>query len=334
MRKLYLHIGVHRTATSSIQRFMHINSTGMAKRGVLYPFGVARHNELVNRLFDGRLDIETLIEDLKQSAESSTSEIHSLVLSDEDISMRKDLSILAPLGEHFDVRIVVFLRRQDLWLESWYLQNIKWQWIPDLSHPTFDEFLEKEQRFHWIDYDRHLGHFEELFGKDKVSVQAFEPGQMPNGPYAAFCKMIGVQDIEEMEKPKGLNQSLSPIVSEFMRNLPLGEFDTGVRARMEAACIAVDIDLRRSFPDIYNIKTHLLTHDQRTAILERFAESNSAVAQRYFNRDELFVEKLPGKKAGIATMRLPGDSYEYTDLIITPFFRHLASIIKDINAGK
>ncbi|MFC2970589.1 hypothetical protein ACFOES_21030, partial [Acidimangrovimonas pyrenivorans] len=160
MRKLVLHIGAHRTATTAIQKTLRSNFEVLLRQGVLYPFGVNKHFSLFQRLFAGKLDPVELAADIKRRAENKPAEIHTVILSDEAVCKRPDLSLLAPLREHFDVKVIYALRRQDLWLESWYLQNVKGQWDSDFSHLSFDEFMARWEAdvFHWIDYDRYARH--------------------------------------------------------------------------------------------------------------------------------------------------------------------------------
>ncbi len=137
MRQLYLHVGVHRTATTSIQRFLRANFDTLLEKGYFYPFGVVRHNAVVSRMRDGVLDVEDFAADLLRRVEAKAEASTAVILSDEDMSNIEDFSIFKPLTKLFDVKVVVSLRRQDLWLESWFFQNLKWQWNPSLSHLTF-----------------------------------------------------------------------------------------------------------------------------------------------------------------------------------------------------
>ncbi|MEJ2520649.1 MAG: hypothetical protein P8Y91_09935, partial [Desulfuromonadales bacterium] len=220
-RMLFLHIGAQRTATTSIQSFMRANFQALLRRGYLYPFGVPRHFSLFNALFSCRRTVDGVAADLAERCARWQQPVKAIVLSDEGICLRNDLSVLARFRDHFDVRIVLSLRRQDTWLESWYLQNIKWQWNPGLSHCTFDQFLARRDEFHWISYDRFVGHLQSLFGAENLRLQVFEKEQMPDGPVAAFCRQIGLADTGGLRVPEHVNPSFSPAISEFMRRLPL-----------------------------------------------------------------------------------------------------------------
>lgn len=328
MRKLFLHIGTHRTATSSIQDFLHANLQPLQKQGVFYPFGVKRHFALVNRIFQDRprafapLDAADLAEDLTRRADKRPETIRSIILSDEDIVMRRDLTPLRGLRERFDVKVVFFLRRQDLWLESWYLQNVKWQWDPSLCHLTFADFMARADDFHWIDYAGYIRHLEAVFGRENILLQVFEKDQMPQGPVEAFCQRVGIESRELKPAPHA-NSSNSPLISEFMRNLPLDEAPVAYRAQLESACARLDAKLDKS-PE--EASPFLLDADTRATVLDHYAAGNAWVAERYFDRDRLFLMPLPPQDAPVARMALPDGSADLIQRLVAPFLRELIAI--------
>ncbi len=86
MRTLYLHIGNHRTATSSIQSFMAANGGRLRSQGLLYPYNTARHMKLANSLFSGEKTPKEVAADLNKRADAKPMEINSILISDEDIA--------------------------------------------------------------------------------------------------------------------------------------------------------------------------------------------------------------------------------------------------------
>ncbi|MDJ0820538.1 MAG: hypothetical protein QNJ09_01850 [Paracoccaceae bacterium] len=323
-RKLFLHIGSHRTATTSIQQFMFANFEALKKTGILYPMRVARHQRLINTIFAGKRNSAEVGQDLMERAAKHEAAlgkpIGTVVLSDEDISMRRDLSPLAGLREHFDVQVVFSLRRQDLWLESWFFQNIKWQWIPHLSHCTFDEFLERREEFHWIRYNRYVQHLEDVFGAENIRLNVFEKQQMPDGPVVAFCKQIGLTDLSTCSTPPHVNSSMSAEMVEFLRHIPLDTFDPPERDLLRQAFEAVD---RNVLGNTGKQSELLLSPDQRRAILAIYAEGNRALAQRHFNRDQLFLDPLPAEDAPLAQMTLPADTDTLLARFVAPLLTQL-----------
>jgi hypothetical protein len=320
MTTLYLHIGNHRTATSSIQAFMLANWDVLLSRGFFHPMRIARHFSLFNAIFAGRRTVPEVSQDLLERAGKHNVKVHSILLSDEDVCMHADLSVLAEFREHFDVKVIFALRRQDLWLESWYLQNIKWQWNKSLAHLTLDEFMLRADEFHWTNYDRLLTHLEELFGQENVLPYVFEKAQMPEGPVAAFCAQMGLTDLSGLTPAPHVNSSHSPGIAEFVRCLPLDEAPDKYRAKLEQALKKVDQRLaKRSGAH----SALLLDYQARKAVLDAHAAGNANVARRYFGREELFLEPLPAPDAALAQMVLPPDSETLMRDFVAPMVREL-----------
>jgi hypothetical protein len=324
MRTLYLHIGNHRTATSSIQAFMAKNREPLRKQGVLYPYGAKRHLSLINDLFSGKRDIATVSKDINNRCNNKKHPIGSVVLSDEDIATRADLSLLAGFKKYFKVKIIFSLRRQDLWLESWYLQNVKWQWKPALCHLTLDAFFARRAEFFWADYKQYITHLEALFGKENILLYPFERIQMPEGPIHAFAEQVGFRIDGSFTNPPNRNASLTPMVSEFMRCLPLDQAPTEYRAVFDRACRIVDQKIRTANPDAGG--TLILEHAQRQQILGEHAEGNAWVAARYFDRQDLFFDPVPGPETPISKLALPASSYETMETLTAPLIEALIKI--------
>ena len=323
MRTLYIHIGAHRTATTSVQKFLQTNFVKLQRRGYFHPYNAGRHVALMNKIFSGEVPVAEVAADITRRADSKAYALHSVVLSDEDICMRRDLSVLAQLREHFDVKIVFALRRQDLWLESWYLQNVKWQWNPSLAHLTFAEFLERREEFFWIHYEAYLRHVEDLFGRDNVLLYAFDKAQMPQGPVAAFCDAIGLTEREGLSPAPHTNTSMSPAMSEFMRVMPLDEIQPVQRKFFELACAQVDKTRRQQHSRESNL---LMDAETRARILDIYAPGNAAVAREYFGRETLFLDPLPAPDAPLAEMRLPAEGYAVMRDYVADFVRAMALI--------
>ena len=319
-RRLFLHVGVHRTATTSIQSFLRTNFAPLQKLGYFNPFAAGRSASLFNGLFSGTTNAFDVATDINKRAANKPTPIHSLILSDEDICMRQDISSLQRFCDIFDVKVVLSLRRQDLWLESWHQQNVKWQWDPALAHLTFPEFLERRPQFHWIHYDALIDRFSQAFGAENVILRVFERGEMPEGPIAAFCADIGLTTQTGLATPAPQNASLTPVCSEFLRTLPLGDIKPEHRALIERAAFTLDRQIRaRRSADA----GHLMCHDTRAGVLADYAAGNQTVARTRFGRDALFREPLPPRDAPLSDQRLPGDSYQLITEFVAPLLTAL-----------
>lgn len=319
IRTLVLHIGAHRTATSSIQAYLFANRQRLRRQGFLYPFKTKRHLDTFNAIFSGRTTAAEIAAKLK-SRRRQDGPLHTAILSDEDVCARQSLAPIAAFREHFDVKVVYAIRRQDLWLESWYLQNVKWQWNKDLAHISWNAFLRGRDRFHWIDYDRTVAELERTFGAQNVIVYVHEADQMPGGPIATFCDRVGITDRTGFAAAPYMNASRSVEVSELMRRLPLSEFSTRHRSRFERAFSAVDKSIRadrRGTP-------LLMSPLRRRYVMRGYAKGNANLARRRFGRDALFLEPLPPWTAPVSLMRLPPTD-TLVDEMLVPLVRALVS---------
>lgn len=325
-RTLHLHIGAHRTGTTSIQRFLRENSDALAGQGTLNAFGLARHNTLIGLLCSGLTTAAAAAADLNEQADAAAQSagrpVGSIVLSDEDICSRTDIARLARLSDHFDVRVVYVLRRQDLWLESWYRQNVKWQWNPNLAHLSFEAFLARRRAFFWIDYDATVTRLERLFGVGSVTALVFEPAAMPDGPVAAFARAIGLETLDGLATGQHVNASLSALTTEFMRQLPLDEIPDRTRRMVERACNKMDWHVRKQFGAQSSLYMDTAT---RAALMAVYAPGNARLARRHFGRDALFLDPLPPADAALAPTALPQDAGVLMETFVAPLVRHLVA---------
>jgi len=310
---------------------MQKNFSLLQQKGVFHPYGIPRHVGMMVDIFSGARRISEIANDINQRADSKPHPIHTVVLSDEDICTRPDPGVLTEFQKYFDVTVILLMRRQDLWLESWYSQNVKWQWNPDLAHLSFETFLARRDEFFWIHYDRTVQTFEQVFGAGNVICRPFEPEQMPDGPVMAFCHEIGVSDFTLLKPPEVFNRSLSPMMTEFMRTLPLDVVPEAFRQKVEHACASADIALKANTGPQGQL---LMDHETRAQVLQEYAAGNAAVAQRCFGRDQLFLAPLPTFDAPLALRRLPDDSYDTVKMIVAPFVTALVTQMIDEAAAQ
>lgn len=321
MRRLYLHAGVHRTATTAIQNYLAQNHSHLVDHGVLFPYNTARHSRLFHDLRTGAKSVSTVAKDLSRRADHKRGSIQSIILSDEDLCCHKSLEFLLPFQDHFEVKFIYALRRQDRWLESWYLQNIKWQWDPELAHITFAEFLQKRGSFHWIDYAAFLAQRAAEFGAENLHLSRFETSVMPQGPIAEFCKLVGLPPPESIQTTTQ-NESLPPATAELLRYFPLDQAHPKLRQLFERAAFQLQTSPRETSP-------YLLTPGDRQSILAQYSASNQSVAQKYFNQQTLFQDALPDLNRAPESLTLPDTSHAVLADMVNPL---LAYVFQSLNA--
>jgi hypothetical protein len=315
-KKLYLHIGVHRTGTTSLQNFLFANRTNLEAQGFRYAFHAPHHTDLAWQMLLGKLDARTLVADLIRDIEDYG--CHSMILSGEDFCQLENVQTLRLLLNHFDVRIICYLRRQDLWLESWYNQHIRWPWNKEFSQLSAAAFFERRNEFHWIDYDRMLTRWADVFGKDNLVVRVFEKGQLARPLETDFCDICGI-DATSLELPRRqFNASIPIDALELLRHLDL--YDKGDRQRAVIVQAVTDAYTKARA----DIRSHIFSSHRRLSVLRDFEESNARVARRFLGRTDgvLFRDPLPEHNDSDAWPTLL-PVRELCDEIVNPIVRKL-----------
>ena len=221
MKILYLHIGTTKTATTSIQRFLEQNNEVLKTKGYIYPAsqhiyqnvnarrnghflvknvtksGGGRDHDLENQyLEEGYCMIAGLMENYD-----------NVILSDEAIwhtssyqytDLFKDLKNRA-LQDGYQVKIIVYLRRQDAFYLSRWNQAVKQNFGAD-ARMTCDQYMEESLKKDGkiLNYAKKLDDIAAVFGKEHMIVRRYEPDSWLDGSVICdFMHAIGLPVSEE-----------------------------------------------------------------------------------------------------------------------------------------
>ena len=204
-RNLILHIGLPKTGTSAIQHFLVTRRKALLRQGFCYPNTPGGSNHVTMALAAAYHDRpRKWIEEVRQKGlpvppstgefwQQFTDEMESLgpdtrtvILSAERFSGQLDsqekiANLRAALDPLFDnIRVIVYLRRQDTHATSAYSQMLRFGIIapPALEQPT-----SRYKSFY--DYEAFLGRWSEVFGRDAIAPRIFERAAMLEGDAVA-----------------------------------------------------------------------------------------------------------------------------------------------------
>lgn len=291
-KKLFIHIGAHKTGTTAIQNFLALNREKLKNRGFLYPGSANNHYRLSQEIRHDENVVENtdsesleIINEIRENYNSC----HSFILSSEgfwEIIPPKHPQILkdfiSKTGLEFDIKILLYCRSQDTWLESAYQQQIKQ--VNVRSVQTFREIIDKKLFFVTIDYYTLLSNWSDAFGKESITARIYEKHSKGDGLLDDFCDFVEIYDRNRLVKPS-LSQSnigLRPESIEFLRYLNLLEIHKNDFLEI------VDIlsGMEKNPIGQYNF----LSAYDRKSIQEYFSESNTKLAASYINcaPEELF----------------------------------------------
>jgi hypothetical protein len=222
---LYLHIGSHKTGTSSIQDSFfksqsHLHSQGIDyfqysanhSQPMLWRFGSKRftHPVTVNARLS-REDVLRVSNEVNQQLCNFITDTHfpTKVISGEEISTLSDgdISGIKSFLNDFDVqvRIIIYIRNYYEYLSSEIQELIKWGWtLPDLKKAIARGDVVQPN------YKGRIQKFITHFGRSNVEVRVFHPDHLLRGDLLAdFCQAIGSLDACEGLTRRTTNTSMS-----------------------------------------------------------------------------------------------------------------------------
>lgn len=251
---LILHVGSQKTGSSSIQHFLRENEEHLRSLGINFVSAVRDwidHNMLAWELRGGNVARPRLKSVL---AEVRGKKYLKHIVSAEALFHPK---VPAVFAEHMskkqisNTRIVVYLRRPDELAESLYKQKVKTGEIK----PFPKKFLH-ESSWEW-DYLPTLREFENVFGRDAITVRPYKRALLKDGDVVSdFLDIVGITLDEGFSRSKPEdNPTFSMALSELMGFCSRNSIASFIDLNEEIAKLAWDL-LRRS-GDVYTAKQRL-----------------------------------------------------------------------------
>jgi hypothetical protein len=296
--KLFLHIGTHKAGSTAIQHMLWHNSDKLQKKGFCYPQmanGQFGHHELawaIRSAAGGRtprkVDRTTLS---KLHRQLQRSNCHTAILSSEEFEFATTPEQLRMIRKELpaeQIRIVVYLRRQDRYLVSEYGQHLK---MPETRFSgSIHDFYMRHNMTGRLNYLRALTRWANVFGAENVIVRPFEPCQFENGNlFDDVRTALGLTDMA-LEVPQDLtiNKGLSGPACVLLSHANRHELDPDTHRRL------VDL-LYRNDDRIAAAPFDLLSSRNVVDLLAQFAETNRKVAQTFLGRPDgcLFRDPVP-----------------------------------------
>ncbi len=304
MLEAIVHVGVHKTGTSSIQRVMRRYRSRLLEQGFLYPGFAPNHydihtafcsNPLRYHMVRGR-GLKTLeeVDELRARVlgsieqELGDSKAPKLLLCSEDIHMltAEELGRFRAWMEGIGVggaTVFIYLRDHISFWESQVQQSVKGGSVLDLRQEA--HALSKMRL-----YRRHMEALSEVFGHDNVNANVFAPGHLEGGDVIVdFAGKIGL-DLEGMELVRA-NESFSRDAMLFLNEMNRRIVTYGEHGRSL---------LRDGL--LESLRTHKgdkFRADRPTAerIVERSAEDRAYLAEHWFEGADPLGEVMAGTVA-------------------------------------
>ncbi|MBI9081305.1 MAG: hypothetical protein JEY79_16385 [Pseudodesulfovibrio sp.] len=281
--RLILHIGLPKTGTTALQSFFALNSNALVSQGIKY---VSNSHLAVNLWREG--------EDIKRSL-SVWEDVRKITKAGKYDALVSNENLDSYLFEHperiddirhsfsdADVKLVIYLRRQDIHLESYYLQTIRGNAI---TTPFGLDFIDNMLHQNYHNYEKKLRFFEKHFGADNIIVRLYDWKTFHSGNiFHDFLHAINVPwNDHYVHPPRSTNSSIDARMKDLLltANATIPEAGNQLREFKEL----INVVEKFRFVDR---ETKLLTLQERKDFLAECKTGNDWVGQTYFGRDELF----------------------------------------------
>ena len=296
MKTLYVHIGMPKTGTTAIQNFCFENKKILNQKGYDYPKLPHIYGDAIAKVRNGhflvpeeftsnpevfRKNLDTILELFKK--------FPNIILSDEAIwtPVSKCKNMWKALKEEgirngYQIKSIVYLRRQDLYLSSIWNQYIKGksETIP------WAEFVKNPSWAGKMKYGTNLKYIVSVLGMENVIVRRFEPEYFVGGSiYADFLNAAGLEMTDEF------------VLSQYVRNTKLAG-NTHEIMRIINGMPGMDReknkffskDVLLTFSDVSGAeyKTEMFAKDEAREFMQKYAAENQKVSDMFFNGEELF----------------------------------------------
>lgn len=351
MKTLYLHIGTPKTATTSIQMFCVVNQELLHTKGYSYPILDFKYPHVMIRrnghFLVGRLNYPNGKENVELEEElwnrgldlvhTEFEKYSNVILSDENIwhsstnnKFRFWKRLMKDAEKYgYQVKVIVYLRRQDGMAISWLSQQVKEAW----NHSSYMKWIsfKKRPRSIMLDYYSLLEKIARVVGRKNIMVRPFERGKFRgngNTIFSDFLEAIGLEytdnyKIEEEEANKSLTGNSQEIMRVVNSVLP---DDAKIRGLMRRAAHRCE-----ELKDVDNSFT-MFTREELEQFMSRYQEGNDRIAKEYLGQEEsLFETKIKDGECWT-----PDNRFMYEDIIrffgnlIVEQEKHLVALEKDM----
>ncbi|MDO4522008.1 MAG: hypothetical protein Q4B57_02535 [Eubacteriales bacterium] len=327
MATVYLHIGMPKTGTSALQRFLAVNRPVLETYGLSFPdlgFRFPGRGENRNGYF---LLGEGYTPEGAAACEWKRKEYHEgiaelarlgraysrIILSDEGLwwGGRRRPLFWPELKKDFEkagleLRVIVYLRRQDDFVQSRWAQVIK-----EGQSSSFEDYIREScEKNYPLDYAEYLSKIGSVIGKENVLVRVYERGQFAGEEqtiFSDFLDIFGRKMTDGFEAGETVNNlSLEGGYTHLQRYVNLSDGTASEKkplSEMIRRMQSEDVNIQKRRHEMY-----FASEERRRSFMDSFAESNSIVAREYLGREDgrLFYQEET-KTAAQDRMEMLGD---------------------------
>lgn len=294
--QLIIHLGATKTGSTALQHLLEDNRPALLRDGIWYPevglFWQSNrpHKQAGHSRFmaEAARNGEDLRQHLLQGLALMADQIHTIVLSSEAFFLSPQSDVLATYFSDFDVKMVIYLRRQDEWANSQYAEFVAGGAINSTSQ-TLTEWLKKPSIQACLDYDQLIRNWEQHLPPQSIYVRRYlrQPGSDWD-IVSDFSTATGLTQISDLPPPSRIKANearLSGTHVELIRLFNKRRFP-GKSAYLRFIETATSrLAEWRQANGLPMPAPWLLTPETANQIMDTAALGNGRIARAYFSLD-------------------------------------------------
>jgi hypothetical protein len=300
-KTVYIHIGPHKTGTTTIQHGLALNEKSLRKKGVLvpksgrpYPNNGGSHNlswELRipnSRVYNPKYG--TWKDLLNEIAEDRR--IKKIILTSEDFCLLDEGEIRS-IREYlagFRVKVIIYLRRQDKAHQSLWVEFAKNR----ANLPIVGSFVEWLEEYDYAirnyDYLEIISKWEAVFSQENMILRLFDTKQFEQSLFHDFLNLCHIQ-LNHVITPQHTNISPGVKTIEAIRLLK-NHIDFSHIDERKWNTMAKGLTKYGTEWGWNEDKVNYLTEELSSKIMGRHEKANTVLAMKYFNRENLFDDSV------------------------------------------
>ena len=265
-KKIFLHLGMTKTGSTSLQMFFHNNRDVISKKGIFYPETIKKKVNHHNLIFQ-KENRDFLISQIENT------NYDSYVISSENL-YKYFIPTVPDFNEiisKYDVYPIIYLRRQETWIQSIY-QQLVCQWEFKFKG-NIDEFIESmSEHLRYIDI---ISYYDKLYGA-KLSVRSYEYVSKKTDIFSDFCSVINLDTAGVDLASRKANQSMSYTGTEIIRTLNI----LGVPMDQRNYRKLISFFRRKSNKEA---KFGFLSKNHAKQLSDKYYKMNSKIASEYMD---------------------------------------------------
>ena len=336
--RLVIHIGSTKTGSTYLQHLMEENRPELIKNCVWYPeVGLfwqenRPHKQAGHANFTASAvkKKKFLLKYINNGLKLLSGRIHTIILSSEAFFLHDQAERLVDYFADFDVEMIVYLRRQDEWANSQYVELVGGGAVNRVGS-SFDDWVASESTKERLDYLSMLERWHKKLPLNKITVRAFEMAQFLEGDLVRdFAATAGLPELLALTPPHQGKKNSFPLENghlKILRRYNSEEF--GSREKYLGFIEAVTNGIRES-RERTGRKIHkpwVISEEQGECLLADYAKCNETIARKYMGREDgaLFLDTKPKNVESYDGDLIPINEFE----LIADAFEHFRYHEKD-----